>query len=185
MMQAINQGNHPGKSSVTLLPMIDMDPSDMSCVYSTLKYVAKEARCHDVTPVLTVDRPLWWKAQLVIACDELPNINTCVTLFWGLAGSGLQELLELVYAQNAVGHVLSDGKAISRAVRGHLLVDSALNALLTAEAFGVCLPSIHTPETKEEASNVSDHQESTLTESMPPVTFKADGRMRRPKRCFY
>ena len=72
MMQAINQGNHPGKSSVTLLPMIDMDPSDMSCVYSTLKYVAEEARCHDVTPVLTFDQTLWWKAQLVIAC-ELPS----------------------------------------------------------------------------------------------------------------
>ena len=97
-----------------------------------------------------------------------------------MAGSGLQELLELVYAQNAVGHILS-GKAISRAVRGHLLVDSALNALLTAEAFGVCLPSIHTPETEEEVSAVSDHQEaateSILTESVPPVTFEADERM--------
>ena len=90
-------------------------------------------------------------------------------------------LLELVYTQNAVGHILS-GKAIRRAVRGHLLVDSALNALLTAEAFGVRLPSIHTPETKEEVSAVSDHQEvateSILTESMPPETFEADERMR-------
>ena len=73
MMQATNQGNHPGKSSVTLLPMVDMDPSDMNCVYSTLKYVAKEARHHDVTPVLTFYQPLWWKAQLIIARDELPN----------------------------------------------------------------------------------------------------------------
>ena len=168
MMQAINQGNHPGKSFVTLLPKIDMDPSDMSCVYSTLKYVAEEARRHDVTPVLTFDQPLWWKAQLVIAC-ELPNsyLRNIVLRLGGfhtemsflgsightMAGSGLQELLELVYAQNAVGHMLS-GKAISRAVRGHLLVDSALNALLTAEAFGVRLPSIHTPETEEEVSPV-------------------------------
>ena len=42
--------------------------------------------------------------------------------------------------------------------------------------------SIHTPETEEEVSTVSDHQEaateSILTESMPPVTFEADERMR-------
>ena len=184
-----------GKSSVTLLPMIDMDPSDMSCVYSTLKYVAEEARRHDVTPVLTFDQPVWWKAQLVIAC-ELPNsyLRNIVLRLGGfhtemsflgsighiMAGSGLQELLELVYAQNAVGHMLS-GKAISRAVRGHLLVDSALNALLTVEAFGVRLPNIHTPETEEEVSAVSDHQEaateSILTDSVPPVTFEADERM--------
>ena len=81
-----------------------------------------------------------------------------------MAGSFLQELLELGYAQNAVGHILS-GKAISRAIRGHFLVDSALNALLTAEEFGVRLPSNHTPETVEEVIARSDHQEAT-TESI-------------------
>ena len=49
-----------------------------------------------------------------------------------MAGSGLQEALELVFAPNAVIHILS-GKAYDRAVRGHLLVDAALNALLTAD----------------------------------------------------
>ncbi len=38
-----------------------------------------------------------------------------------MAGSGLQELLEIVYAANSVKHMLT-GKAISRAIRGHLLV---------------------------------------------------------------
>jgi len=42
-----------------------------------------------------------------------------------MAGSGLHEVLELVYATNAVGYMLS-GKALTRAVRGHFLVDSAL-----------------------------------------------------------
>ena len=44
-------------------------------------------------------------------------------------GSGLKELLEKVYAENAVMHMLS-GKAVSRAVRGHLLLLSALYSLL-------------------------------------------------------
>ena len=141
-MQAINQGNHPGKSSVTLLPMIDMDPSDMSCVFSTLKCVTEEARRHDVTSVLTFDQPLWWKAQLVIARELPDSYFRNIVLWLGgfhtemsflgsigyiMAGFGLQELLELVYAHNAVGHMVS-GKAISRAVRVHLLVDLALNA---------------------------------------------------------
>ena len=46
-----------------------------------------------------------------------------------MASSGLQDLLELIYAPNAVVHMLS-GKAIARAVRAHLIVDAALNALI-------------------------------------------------------
>lgn len=38
-----------------------------------------------------------------------------------MAGSGLKEVLELLYVTNAVGHMLS-GKALARAVRGHFLV---------------------------------------------------------------
>ena len=49
-----------------------------------------------------------------------------------MGGCGLKEVLELVYATNTVGHMLS-GKALARAVRGHFLVDSALNALLVNE----------------------------------------------------
>ena len=42
-----------------------------------------------------------------------------------MEGLGLNELLNLVYASNTVSHMLS-GKAISRAIRGHFLVESAL-----------------------------------------------------------
>ena len=42
-MQTISKGSHPGKSSVTFLPMIDMDPTNMSCIYSTLKFVFSQA----------------------------------------------------------------------------------------------------------------------------------------------
>ncbi len=45
-----------------------------------------------------------------------------------MAGSGLQEVLELIYASM---HMLS-GKAIARAVWAHLIVDAALNALVLA-----------------------------------------------------
>ena len=61
------------------------------------------------------------------------EMSFCESIGQLMSGSGLQELLEVVYANNAVGHMLS-GKAVSRAVRGHLLVDAALNAMVTSGA---------------------------------------------------
>ena len=43
-----------------------------------------------------------------------------------MAASGLQDLLELIYAPNSVVHMLS-GKAVVQEVRGFLNVDAALN----------------------------------------------------------
>ncbi len=50
-----------------------------------------------------------------------------------MAGSGFEQVFELIYAHNAVVHMLS-GKAIARAVRAHLIVDAALNALVLSNA---------------------------------------------------
>ena len=58
-----------------------------------------------------------------------------------MAASGLQELLELIYASNAVVHILS-GKAIVRAVRGHFLVDAALNAIILSSVFNEPIGSL-------------------------------------------
>ncbi|KAK3752452.1 hypothetical protein QZH41_013499, partial [Actinostola sp. cb2023] len=60
-----------------------------------------------------------------------------------MAGSGLKELLELIYAPNAVEHMLA-GKAVARAVRGHLIVDAALNAMLYSAALGAPIPHVQT-----------------------------------------
>ena len=49
-----------------------------------------------------------------------------------MAGSRLKELLELIYAPNAVDHILT-GQAVSRAVREHILLDAVLNALLLSD----------------------------------------------------
>ena len=55
-----------------------------------------------------------------------------------MAASGLQELLELIYSSNTVVYILT-GKAIARAVRAHLLVDAAFNALMLTSTFNVPL----------------------------------------------
>ena len=46
-----------------------------------------------------------------------------------MAGSGIKVLFEIIYAPKAVEKIMS-GKAISRAVRAHLPLDTALNGLL-------------------------------------------------------
>ena len=47
-------------------------------------------------------------------------------------GSGLRNLLETVYGDKAVNHMLS-GKAVQRAFRGHLLVDRCLNKMVVSQ----------------------------------------------------
>ena len=72
MMQLVHQGSDSGKSSVMFLPMIDMNPNDMACVYSTLKYIEDHA-CHpSVLPIVTFDhQPLWWKPMMVIIAEPV------------------------------------------------------------------------------------------------------------------
>jgi len=76
-----------------------------------------------------------------------------------MTASGLQELLELIYASNAVVH-MTTGKAIARAVRGHFIVDAALNALLLASTFNVTIPG--PGEETEEILETTAKQESNL-----------------------
>ena len=40
IMQLVHHGEYPSQSSITFLPMIDMDPTNASCIYSTLHFVA-------------------------------------------------------------------------------------------------------------------------------------------------
>ena len=111
MMQFVHRGNHPGQSSVTFLPMIDMSSSDLTCIFSTLKFVTEHARKHNVTPIITFDQPLWWKALTIIMSEplgsDLPEIVLRVGGFHTemnflgcignlMAGSGLKELYVLI-----------------------------------------------------------------------------------------
>jgi hypothetical protein len=182
-MQLIHKGEHPGTSSVTFLPMIDMDPNDLSCIYSTLKFISSHARRHQSYPVVTFDQPLWWKAHTMV--QSVPELQPAVIRLGGfhtqmsflgsighlMDGSGLQELLEVVYASNTVGHMLS-GKAVSRAVRGHLLVDAALNAMVTSSALKIDLPQSSVPAQPDESANPDD--DSTAEEPPPSIADASD-----------
>ena len=95
------------KSGVILLPIIDLQPTNLTCIYSTLLFIQSQA-------------------------DRL-NISTPVVTFaYVIGGSGLEEVLTEVCAENSVLHMLS-GKAYARAVRAYILVDSVLNNMLIEE----------------------------------------------------
>ena len=134
------------------LPMIDMKPTDMTCVNSALHFVSEHSRRYGITPVITFDQPLWWKATtIVVGAQEDSPLRSVILRLWGgggfhimmsflgsighlMAGTGLQELLEVIFAGNTVAHILS-GKAVARAIRDHLLLESVLHTLLLCNVF--------------------------------------------------
>ena len=132
--------------------MLDYNPTDISCVYSTLLVIADQAMKLNVTPAVTLDQPLYYKAVTIIAAEpENSQLKGTVVMLGGshtrisylgaigfiiIAKSGLSEVLEQVYACNSVKHMIT-GKAIARATCGNILVESALSILLIVSIYNV------------------------------------------------
>ena len=116
---------------------------------------------------LTFDQSLFWKATKIVH-DEPPAspLKKIVTMLGGfhtrmsflgaigyiMEGSGLKEMLELVYGENTVKHIFS-GKAVARAVRAHELVDASLNISLLCLAYSI--PYGERPSDHEDLVRVS------------------------------
>ena len=62
------------------LPMIDMSANNMSCIYSTLKFISSQAQKQNVTPVVTVDQPLYLKALSIIYAEGSDMKNVVLRL---------------------------------------------------------------------------------------------------------
>ena len=58
-----NRSEHPGKSTVTFLPMIDKYSGYKTCILSTMEFIYKLAKKNNVPAVITFDQPLYWKAS--------------------------------------------------------------------------------------------------------------------------
>ena len=84
-MQAVYKGHveHPGKTETILMPMIDMDPTNLSCIYSTLKFVAMQAANQGCVPILTFDQPLFWKASKIVDSEQNDSCVKSVILRLG------------------------------------------------------------------------------------------------------
>jgi len=148
MMHLIHQGyEHPGQSSVVFLPMIDMYSGDKTCILSTLEFLCKQATSQNITPIITFDQPFYWKANKIILDapknSHLKDIvlllgcfHTLMNLLGAIGslmnGTGLKDILEVIYGENPVLHMMT-GKAVQRAIRGHMLVDKCLNNMIVSD----------------------------------------------------
>ena len=98
-----------------------------------------------------MDQQLWWIANTIIEDHTLERALRQLVLILGgfhtemsflssigslMAGSELQEAISQVYAEGSVEQKLS-GKAVSRAVRAHLMVDIGLNTIVTTHMLNV------------------------------------------------
>ena len=125
------------KSDVLILPIIDLSPSDDTCIYSTLLYIEDQAsRLNLPSACVTFDQPLWQKAMEIVTAKGMAKVvlrlggfhllmSACGSVFHMMKGSGIEEALEQAYGPNAVTQMMS-GKAIARALRGLFLIEAAL-----------------------------------------------------------
>ena len=132
--------SHPGKCQVFMAPIINLNPSDENCIYTTLLFIRKQATSMNVaTPSINFDQPLWLKAYEIAKSKQLDIVvrlrgfHTLMSFLGSIGAalgrSELDKLLELIYASNSVTHIMS-GKAVASSLRAHFLVESALMGLL-------------------------------------------------------
>ena len=131
-----NIAHHQGKAKIVVLPIIDLNPSDYLCIYSTLVFVQDQGQPLDIkTPCLTFDQWLWQKAQEIVVTKSLDFIillgefHTLMSFVGRIGhfmqGSGLREASGTVYGENTVNKMLS-GKSVAWVLLGLFLTGRAL-----------------------------------------------------------
>ncbi len=127
--------------------MTDLYSGDTICILSTLDFICDLATKHHAPPITTFDQPLYWEAAEIITDapegSHLKNIvlmlgcwHTFMNLIGAIGtfnltdGTGLTDISEVVYGQNAV-HYMMTGKSVQKAFHGHLLgwTDVSITAL--------------------------------------------------------
>ena len=123
------------KSTIMMLALIDLNPNDLICIYSTLLHVIDLAfKMNIPTPSITFDQPLWVKTieivqtkklKIVVRFEGFHSLMSFIgSIGMCMEGSGLEKLLMQVYSGNNVVSQMMSGKAISSTLRGLYLVDS-------------------------------------------------------------
>ena len=130
-------------SRVTAIPFINLDPEDLSTIYTVLSFTVCECnKSNQRSCIVTFDQPLYIKAeQIVESCKAELDIvtvrlggfhllmNYIGAVGYIMSGSGLEEVWLLVYAKASVTHMTS-GHAYSRALRAHFITQLALGIIL-------------------------------------------------------
>ena len=71
-MQNVCIGEHPPSATIQRLPILDLNPSNETCIYSTLLFVQEQVeQLSIVTPCVTFDQPLYIKAVDIVKSATL------------------------------------------------------------------------------------------------------------------
>ena len=135
-MQNISKGSYPGRSVATMLPIINLDPTDINCIHSTFVFITKQATMLNVvTAVVTSDQSLWIKDTEIVQKLDLKLVlilggfhmmmSFAGSLGMLMSGSGLDTILETSYVTNSVKQMLS-GKSFAMFLCASFLTESAL-----------------------------------------------------------
>lgn len=132
-------------SRILFLPFIHYPASNLNTICTTLNCVLNNMKSYGhETCVVTFDQPLFTKAREIVAASKPGSELSKVIIRLGgfhllisflgsigyiMAGSGLKEILGVIYAPNSVDKILN-GHAYSRAVRGHILLYLALSTIV-------------------------------------------------------
>ena len=133
--------------NVTFLPMIDLSASDMSCIFSTLSFISTLAY---KPAIVTFDQPLFWKGKKIVIEANDPLVRQIIVMLgtfhtimnllgcigYLMANTGLSDISEDIYGECTVNQMLI-GKAYSRALRGHLIVDQVLSNIIFERAMQI------------------------------------------------
>ena len=67
----LHHEQYTGESSAMFVPIINLDPSNPSCNYTTTHFVSSQSKQFDATFTLTFDKPLHWRAlNNVLPCSQ-------------------------------------------------------------------------------------------------------------------
>lgn len=134
-------------SSIVPLPFINLEPSNLTTIYTALVFAAEKCQRYKKPCIVTFDQPLFLKAVDIVEASNPNSIlsNVIVRLggfhtlmsFLGsighiMTGSGLEDLWRTIYAKNTVPHMIS-GHAYARALRGHFLTHEVLGIMLLSD----------------------------------------------------
>lgn len=173
-METLYESSESGSiSKIDAVPFINLDPSNLTTIYTALKFAANQCREQGQTACfVTFDQPLYAKAvEIVTACGSSSDLSNVIVRLGGfhlimsylgsighvMLGSGLEDAWGEVYAKASVTHMIS-GHAYARSVRAHFLTQTAIGILLLKD-----IPEIDGSLSNEIAVLVNCMQSKNLT----------------------
>ena len=175
----VKVGVDHGPASILFMPMIDQKSTDPICILSTMNFVCTLAQKYAMTPILTFDQPLYWKAlELQSSLADTHTIQNCFLKLGGfhlcmsflgaiehlMQGSGISQIFEQIYAKLSVPPILS-GKEMSQGRRAHILMYETLIGLMVSKLFCLNQDTIFQPECPDLPSILQD-LENTVSQFM-------------------